>query len=53
MLITKMFLQDLLDIGFSFKNCDAHVLVCFDYDVIFVVNEFAEGMLLKAHDVGP
>ena len=50
--IPKMLMQDLLDIGFSIKDRDTHVYVCFGYDVFVVVNKLMEGMFLKACDVG-
>ena len=50
--IPEMLVQDLLDIGFTIKDCDTHVFICFDYDVFVVVNKLMDGMFLKACDVG-
>ena len=50
--ISEVLVQDLFDIGFSIKDRDTHVFVCFDYDVFIVVDKLTESVFLQACDVG-
>ncbi len=50
--ISEVLLEFLFDKFFTVENTDSHIFVGLKYNLIWVVDEFTEGLLLQLTDAG-